>query len=131
MLRRVLLPMLLLLPLPVFAQAPSAADGETWWRHVKTLADDSLEGRETGSDGERKAKAYVVAELERLGMAYFNPRIDLAPEVEAPLVFVGYGLSVPESAYDDFAGLVRSVADDPERPAWKQDSFFRRYAAHP
>jgi Zn-dependent M28 family amino/carboxypeptidase len=25
-------------------------------------------------------------------------------------------------------GLVRAVADDPQRPAWKPDSFFRRYA---
>ena len=37
--------------------------------------------------------------------AFFSTRIDLAPEVEAPLVFVGYGLSVPEKNYDDFAGL--------------------------
>ena len=28
-----------------------------------------------------------------------------APEVSAPLVFVGYGLKVPENNYDDFAGL--------------------------
>jgi Zn-dependent M28 family amino/carboxypeptidase len=28
-----------------------------------------------------------------------------APEVEAPLVFVGYGLEVPEKNYDDFAGV--------------------------
>jgi Zn-dependent M28 family amino/carboxypeptidase len=28
-----------------------------------------------------------------------------APEVEAPLVFAGYGLKVPEKNYDDFAGL--------------------------
>jgi Zn-dependent M28 family amino/carboxypeptidase len=28
-----------------------------------------------------------------------------APEVEAPLVFVGYGLKVPEKNYDDFAGV--------------------------
>jgi hypothetical protein len=31
--------------------------------------------------------------------------VDLAPEVEAPLVFVGYGLSVPENDFDDLAGL--------------------------
>jgi Zn-dependent M28 family amino/carboxypeptidase len=29
----------------------------------------------------------------------------LAPAVEAPLIFVGYGLSIPEKSYDDFAGL--------------------------
>jgi Zn-dependent M28 family amino/carboxypeptidase len=37
--------------------------------------------------------------------AYFSTRIDLAPFVAAPLVFVGYGLKVPEQGYDDYAGL--------------------------
>jgi Zn-dependent M28 family amino/carboxypeptidase len=37
--------------------------------------------------------------------AYFGANVDLVPEVEAPLVFVGYGLSVPEQNYDDLAGL--------------------------
>ena len=37
--------------------------------------------------------------------AMFSTRVDLAPEVDAPLVFVGYGLRVPEKDYDDFAGL--------------------------
>ena len=37
--------------------------------------------------------------------AIFGTRIDLAPKVEAPLVFVGYGLSIPESNFDDLAGL--------------------------
>ena len=35
----------------------------------------------------------------------FSTRIDLAPEVDAPLVFVGYGLTIPEKNYDDLAGL--------------------------
>ena len=29
-------------------------DGNSWWAHVKFLADDSLEGRNTGSEGLRK-----------------------------------------------------------------------------
>ena len=37
--------------------------------------------------------------------AFFGTRIDLAPKVDAPLVFVGYGLNVPEKNYNDFAGL--------------------------
>jgi len=37
--------------------------------------------------------------------AFFGTRVDLAPEVQAPLVFVGWGLSVPEQNYDDLAGL--------------------------
>jgi Zn-dependent M28 family amino/carboxypeptidase len=37
--------------------------------------------------------------------AIFNTRVDLAPSVEAPLVFAGYGLTIPELGYDDLAGL--------------------------
>jgi Zn-dependent M28 family amino/carboxypeptidase len=37
--------------------------------------------------------------------AIFNTRVDLAPTLEAPLVFAGYGLSVPELGYNDLAGL--------------------------
>ena len=122
-------------------------DGKTWWDYVKILADDNMEGRETGSAGLRKAEAYIVEEIKKDGLepagvngyyqpvklesrqiiekesslalvsegkvepltlgddAIFSTRIDLAPSVEAPLVFVGYGLAVPEMNYDDFAGL--------------------------
>jgi hypothetical protein len=37
--------------------------------------------------------------------ATFSMRIAHAPHIEAPLVFVGYGLAVPEARHDDFAGL--------------------------
>lgn len=37
--------------------------------------------------------------------AFFSTRVDLAPEVQAPLEFVGYGLTIPEQNYDDLAGL--------------------------
>jgi Zn-dependent M28 family amino/carboxypeptidase len=37
--------------------------------------------------------------------ATFNMRIEPAASVTAPLVFVGYGLTVPEQKYDDLAGL--------------------------
>jgi hypothetical protein len=37
--------------------------------------------------------------------AVFSMRIEHPPEVEAPLVFVGYGLTVPEQGHDDLAGL--------------------------
>jgi Zn-dependent M28 family amino/carboxypeptidase len=122
-------------------------DGKTWWGHVKVLAADDMEGRETGSPGLRRAEAYVVRELTESGLqpagtdgfyqpikfisrqivekdssaallrnsktqpltlgedAFFSTRVELARELEAPLVFVGYGLSVPEKNYDDLAGL--------------------------
>ncbi len=42
--------------------------GERWWSHVRYLADDQLEGRETGSEGHRKAAAYVAAEFAKAGL---------------------------------------------------------------
>src|SRR5437667_67965 len=132
------------------AQQPPVAhfDGKTWWEHVKVVADDKMEGRETGSEGLRKAQAYIVEQLKQAGLepagtngfyqpikfisreiiekdsslglvrnaavelltlgeeAYFGTRVDLSPDpIQAPLVFVGYGLVVPEKNYDDLAGL--------------------------
>ena len=37
--------------------------------------------------------------------ATFSMGIEHAPRTEAPIVFVGYGLTVPEMQYDDLAGL--------------------------
>ena len=37
--------------------------------------------------------------------AIFSTRVDLAPSVDAPLVFAGYGLTIPELGHDDLAGL--------------------------
>ncbi len=37
--------------------------------------------------------------------AIFSTRVDLAPSVHAGMVFVGYGMKVPEKNYDDLAGL--------------------------
>jgi Zn-dependent M28 family amino/carboxypeptidase len=37
--------------------------------------------------------------------AYFSTRFPPAPKVDAPLIFVGYGLTIPEKNYNDFAGL--------------------------
>ncbi len=132
------------------AQQPPAKvfDGNTWWDHVKFLADDKLEGRETGSAGLRQAESYVVDQLTQSGLepagvngfyqpvkfvsreivekdsaaalvsedkaeplvlgedAYFNTRANLVPEeINTSLVFVGYGLKIPETNYDDLSGL--------------------------
>src|ERR1700716_578434 len=53
----------------LWAQVPSDKhfDGKTWWEHIKVLADDSMEGRETGSEGLRKAESYVVEQLTKAG----------------------------------------------------------------
>ena len=124
---------------------PTHFTGKSWWAHVKYLADDKLEGRDTGSRGERTAQKYAVRQLQKAGAqpagesgfyqpvkfikrqivekdsslalirdakrepltlgedAIISTRVMPAPQVNAPLVFVGYGLSIPEKNYDDFA----------------------------
>jgi hypothetical protein len=136
-----------LVSLGSYAHGGDVPDGQRWWSHVAVLADDRLEGRNTGSAGHRKAAEYVSAEFARAGLkpagtdGYLQPvrlvareldedhssltllketgpeplvlgrdaiislRIDPAPDVEAKLVFSGYGLSIPEANHDDFAGL--------------------------
>ena len=56
------------LPLSVVACAADTPDGERWWSHVLVLADDRFEGRNTGSEGHRKAAEYVAREFERAGL---------------------------------------------------------------
>src|SRR5712664_28444 len=53
----------------LWAQVPTERhfDGKTWWEHIKVLADDNMEGRETGSEGLRKAEAYLVEQLKQAG----------------------------------------------------------------
>jgi hypothetical protein len=131
-----------------FASAPDwEALGKRWWAHVQFLADDKLEGRNTGSAGFEKAAAYVTEQFKNAGLkpageqgyaqsVEFNVmqieesgssiellrdgkavpvklgdemffdlmHSELSPKVEAAAVFVGYGLTVPELNYDDFAG---------------------------
>ncbi len=61
------------------AQTRAAFDGQTWWDYVKVLADDNMEGRDTGSEGLRKASAYVVEQLKKIGLepagvnGYYQP----------------------------------------------------------
>ncbi len=126
--------------------ADFVAEGDRWWAHIQFLADDSLQGRETGSDGYREAVKYVAGKMETFGLkpagtsGYLQPvkfetrqlvdeessitiareggdevldrldatqstRADLAPAAEAAMVFIGYGLRVPEAKYDDLAGV--------------------------
>ena len=57
--------------LAVVAVALTAApesEGSRWWSHVEFLASDKLEGRNTGSEGHRKAVEYVVEQFKRSGL---------------------------------------------------------------
>lgn len=133
--------------LTVLAQNGINNPAQAWWAHIQFLADDKLEGRDTGSVGHRKAAEYIADNFKRAGLtpagtadyiqpvrfrsrrivedqsslaliskdgaqliqlgedATFNMRVEQSPRTEAPIVFVGYGLTVPEMKYDDLAGL--------------------------
>lgn len=115
--------------------------------HVRFLASDLLEGRETATRGARLAAEYVAAQMESMGLEpgageSFLQRVPLrhsvvdgTPEVElvqggqslrleygtdfllqpditrtevqlrAPLVFVGFGLTLPEHHHDDYEAI--------------------------
>ncbi len=148
--RHLLLPISLFLALSTHAQQSPAShfDGQAWWNHVKFLADDSLEGRDTGSEGLRKAETYAVEQFQKAGLepagsdgffqpvrllqfqideaksslslvssgqvkplsfadeAFFSTRLTRASvNLTAPLVFIGYGLKIPEKNLDELAGL--------------------------
>src|SRR4051812_18327617 len=126
------------------------ADDKTaarWFAHVEALANDGMEGRNTGSPAHKRAAEYVAAQFQKAGLepagvgGFIQPvklktrkiieaqsslaliskekterltlgedaniglRIDPAPAVEAPLVFVGYGLNIPERQINDLAGV--------------------------
>ncbi len=134
--------------LPLALLAADATPAARWWSYVEYLASDALEGRNTGSEGHKKAADYVASQFVQAGLkpagdngsfiqpvpfltkqldetqsslalrtpdgtrqltqgqdAFISTRIDPASTVDADLVFVGYGLSIPELKYDDFAGL--------------------------
>src|SRR5450631_1550662 len=115
--------------------ADLVAEGDRWWGHIQFLADDKLQGRDTGSDGYREAVKYVAGKMETFGLkpagtsgylqavkfetrqlveeessiailredgevaldrldAAQSARADLAPTMNAGMVFVGYGLRV-------------------------------------
>ena len=44
------------------------ADGNTWWKHIEFLADDALQGRNTGSAGHRRAADYVAGQFKKAGL---------------------------------------------------------------
>ena len=48
--------------------APESADGKRWWSYVEALANDGMQGRNTGSPEHRKAAEYVASQFERAGL---------------------------------------------------------------
>ncbi|HEX8512721.1 MAG TPA: M28 family metallopeptidase [Allosphingosinicella sp.] len=139
-----LLSLVLASPAPAQTIAAPEFTPESFRSHVAFLADDKLEGRDTGSRGYDLAALYVASRFEALGLkpagregwyqqvpflesrlsgepgslsiggrrfvhgqeVVLTPTPDEAPvAIEAPAVFVGYGLEAPEIGVDDYKGL--------------------------
>src|SRR5678815_5241142 len=103
-----------------------------WWAHIQYLADDKLEGRNVGTPGFEAALQYVEDQFKQIGLKPAGDRgyrqtvmlenrslvqaetklavvrngaeQPLAVGQDATMVFVGYGMSIPEAGWDDFAG---------------------------
>lgn len=114
--------------------------------HVQFLASDKLEGRGTGTEGERLASEYLVRHFKRIGLKEvgnsgylqqfdyisgvklgddnsativtggskkslvlntdFRPMgFSLSGVFDGEVVFAGYGISLPDKQYDDYAGI--------------------------
>jgi Zn-dependent M28 family amino/carboxypeptidase len=151
-LRNLALISLLLAATPLSAQTV-AFDPARIDAHIKTLSDDSFEGRGPATPGEQKTVAYLVQQFQSLGLQpggeivngqrQWTQRVPLlksditgkpiimlhrgstitnlnqGPDIairsplngqtqislnNAPMVFVGYGVSAPERGWDDFKG---------------------------
>ncbi len=77
----------LLLTLLLATQQPAAppiqVDAAQVFRDVETLAADAMEGRQTGTEGGRRARAYIVDRLKTIGVA------PVGGKFERPFTFTG------------------------------------------
>jgi Zn-dependent M28 family amino/carboxypeptidase len=117
---------------------------EAFRAHVDFLADDLLEGRDTGSRGYDIAARYVATQFQALGVQpgangswyqqvpfivarqgaqparitiggrtfanaqevlVYPSTIEASQNVEAPVVFAGYGIDMPSRGFNDYRGL--------------------------
>ncbi len=106
--------------------AADTVSGEAIMEHVRILADDAMQGRGTGSAGERRAAGYIEAQFKKIGLepAFGNgyvqevPMIGITADPAAKVTFTGpKGISVARY-FDDFSGgcgvLQEKVAVDSE-----------------
>ena len=82
----------------------------SWWAHVEALANDNMEGRNTGSAAHKRAADYVAAQFQKAGLepagtngyvqtvAFMTRRII---ETESSLILVRNGKTEPLKLGDD------------------------------
>jgi len=108
------------------------AEGRRWWAHIQYLADDKLEGRDTGSAGHKLAAQYVAGEFERSGLkpagtsGYIQPvkfNISRIDESASSLELIREGKMQPLKLGEDAAIALRSGA----APAFEGGAVFAGY----
>ena len=89
---------------------PASTDGKAWWAHVKVLAADDMEGRETGSPGLARAAVYIVQQAQKDGLqpagsdGFYQPvklRSRQIDETQSSLTLVGNGTDEPLELGED------------------------------
>ncbi|MEC8252349.1 MAG: M28 family peptidase [Planctomycetota bacterium] len=108
---------------PTGDNAPAAAEAliteEVLRAHVSYLSSDDLKGRGVGTDGDRAARAYLAAELEKVGCAPGGqdgsweqpvPILGIQSTVTTPLTASGEGGEATFSAPVDYTAVAGSPA---------------------
>lgn len=95
---------------------------ERWWSHVAVLADDNMEGRNTGTPGYDRAAAYVADQFRRAGLrpagteGYLQP-VDFIVQRVAPerssVSLVQGGTATPLTVGEDLT-LGARIAQTPD-----------------
>jgi hypothetical protein len=111
-----------LLPAADLAKPDLAKEGDRWWSHIQVLADDNMEGRNTGSPGHLRAARFVAGEFEHAGLkpagtdGYLQPvkfKVAQIDEEHSSLAMVRDGKVTPLKLGEDANLAVR--ADFAER----------------
>jgi len=117
-----LLLLLLLASAAFLAGADYNAEGKRWWAHIENLANDSMEGRNTGSPGHLKAARYIANEFERAGLkpagtggGYLQPvefDVKQLDERNSQVMLVRHGAMEPLTLGEDANLSSRGVEGD-------------------
>ncbi len=130
---------------PSVTEALQSISGEQLRAHVEFLADDLLEGRDTGSRGARLASLYIASQFERMGLqpvgenhSYFqnvpllqkqtSPRSQVKIEVDGEMYPLTYGkdfivVSAPSQSSKTLNGELVFTGFGIRAPEYKYDDF--------
>ncbi len=117
----------------LYAATDFNTEGKRWWSHIEYLANDDMQGRNTGSAGHLEAARYVAGEFERSGLkpagtsGYFQPiqfNVKQIVEDQSSLVLLRNGKPEPVVLGDDATFALRGDI----QPATEAAAVFAGYA---